>query len=136
MFDIYIYIFFLLVNFEVSTLASRRKKHHCSSTSGALGRVIAALARRDKFVSFRDSALTQMLKQPLTGGVEEWRSGRMEGMYRFTWGVCCFWDFLACTLKVSAISHLKMDGWNSSFLLGQKGYFQVRTVSFRECTFC
>ena len=34
----------------------------------ALGRVIAALARRDKYVSFRDSALTQMLKDPLTGG--------------------------------------------------------------------
>jgi hypothetical protein len=38
---------------------------------GALGRVIAALARRDKFVSFRDSALTQMLKQPLTGRSRE-----------------------------------------------------------------
>ena len=36
-------------------------------TAGALGRVIAALARRDKFVSFRDSALTQMLKETLTG---------------------------------------------------------------------
>ena len=34
----------------------------------ALGRVIAALARRDKYVSFRDSALTQLLKDPLTGG--------------------------------------------------------------------
>lgn len=33
----------------------------------ALGRVIAALARRDKYVSFRDSALTQLLKDPLTG---------------------------------------------------------------------
>lgn len=38
-----------------------------NSSLSALGRVIAALARRDKFVSFRDSALTQMLKQPLTG---------------------------------------------------------------------
>mmetsp|Transcript_27552 Transcript_27552/g.61958 ORF Transcript_27552/g.61958 Transcript_27552/m.61958 type:complete len:543 (+) Transcript_27552:28-1656(+) len=34
----------------------------------ALGRVINALARKDKYVSFRDSALTQMLKEPLTGG--------------------------------------------------------------------
>ena len=35
------------------------------------------------------------------------------------------------SLKLTAICHLKMDGWNSSFLLGWpifRGY-----VSFREC---
>eukprot|EP00913_Durusdinium_trenchii_P017408 g16365.t1 len=38
-----------------------------NASLSALGRVIAALARRDKYVSFRDSALTQMLKDPLSG---------------------------------------------------------------------
>ena len=33
----------------------------------ALGRVIAALARRDRYVCYRDSALTQLLKEPLEG---------------------------------------------------------------------
>ena len=38
----------------------------------ALGRVIAALARKDKFVSFRDCTLTQLMKDTLSGrGVSE-----------------------------------------------------------------
>ena len=36
------------------------------------------------------------------------------------------------SLKLTASSPLKMDGWNSTFLLGE-AYFQVRTVSFRGC---
>ena len=43
----------------------------------------------------------------------------------------CF--FLLCTLSETDSSHLKMDGWNISFLLGWpifRGY-----ISFRECNF-
>ena len=35
------------------------------------------------------------------------------------------------SLKLT-FSHLKMDGWKMNFLLGQKAYFQVQAVSFRE----
>ncbi|CAJ1436259.1 unnamed protein product [Effrenium voratum] len=41
-----------------------------NSSLSALGRTIAALARRDKYVCFRDSALTQMLKEPLLGAAK------------------------------------------------------------------
>ena len=44
------------------------------------------------------------------------------------------WRLLSSfSLKVTASLHLKMDGWNTivSFL-GQKAYFQVQTVSFRD----
>lgn len=38
-----------------------------NTSLSALGRVIAAMARRDKFITFRESTLTQMLKPALTG---------------------------------------------------------------------
>ena len=36
------------------------------------------------------------------------------------------------TLAETNSLHPKMEGWNASFLLGQKAYFQGWTVSFRE----
>ena len=36
------------------------------------------------------------------------------------------------SLKLTNKSHLRMDGWEMSFLLGQMAYSQVRPVSFRE----
>ena len=37
-----------------------------NTSLSALGRVVAAMSRGDKFISFRDSALTQLLKPALT----------------------------------------------------------------------
>ena len=44
----------------------------------------------------------------------------------------CFYDF---TFPRTKSSHLKMDGWKMSFLLGPGATWQVRTVpvSSREC---
>ena len=35
------------------------------------------------------------------------------------------------TLPETNTSHLNMDGWKMSFLLGQKAFFQITNASFR-----
>ncbi len=43
------------------------------------------------------------------------------------------WPFLVDTLPETNSLHLKMDGWNAIVSFWGRAYFQVRTVSFREC---
>ena len=40
------------------------------------------------------------------------------------------------SLKLTASLHLKMDGWNMIVSFWGPAYFQVRTVSLRECREC
>ena len=49
---------------------------------------------------------------------------------------CFIWKWMCFSVKLTAFSHLKMDGWNmlqyDRFVLGWP-IFRGRTVSFREC---
>ena len=70
----------------------------------------------------------------IPGGIfVENRWGKTRCMvYRYTLPPKCISMYGIPSLKLTVL-HLKMDGWNTVFPFGDGGFFQGRTVSFREC---